>query len=130
LALRVISTSWPSVVSRRIRRSLEKFGEPSVEQCRDLGLVDAHEGCGGHLGQATALDDLPDMARKLCLGQLFLGLGEAQIGKHVAAARRHRDFGALELFWRRGRIGTRWLFWPNCVRSETTTGGQEREPVR
>jgi hypothetical protein len=70
-----------------------EVGAPPVEQRRDLGLVDAHERRGRHLGQATAPDDLPDMARELRLGQLFLGFGEPQIGEHVAAARRHRDLG-------------------------------------
>jgi hypothetical protein len=47
----------------------------AVEEGGNLRLVDAHESCGGDLSQAPSLDDLADMARKLGLGQLFLGLG-------------------------------------------------------
>ena len=32
------------------------------------------------------------MARELRLGQLFLGLGEPQIGEHIAAAQGYPDF--------------------------------------
>jgi hypothetical protein len=70
-----------------------EVGKPTVPQGRHLWLIDAHERSSGDLSQAAALDDLPDMACKLRLGQLFLGLGEAEIGEHVAAARRHGDFG-------------------------------------
>ena len=53
---------------------------------RYFRLVDAHYHIGGALGEAATLDHLPDMGRELCLGQFFLGLGEAQIRKDVAAA--------------------------------------------
>src|SRR5439155_22757128 len=45
----------------------------SIEEGGNLGLVNAHECCGHDLSEPSALDDLPNMARKLRLGQLFLG---------------------------------------------------------
>ena len=71
--------------------------DATIEQGRNLRLIDAHEHCRGNLGQPPALDDLPDVAGKLGLGQLVLRLGETQIGEHVAAAWRHRDVGFLLL---------------------------------
>jgi hypothetical protein len=44
-------------------------------------------------GAATWVRRRRLMICRMWLGQLFLGLGEAQIGGHVAAARRHRHFG-------------------------------------
>src|SRR5258708_1209553 len=67
--------------------------KPAIEKRRYLRLIDAHEVRRCDLGQTPTLDRMPDVACKLGLGQLFLGIRKSQIGEHVAAARRHRDFG-------------------------------------
>ena len=58
-----------------------EIGEPSIEQSRHFGLIDAEQRRSGDLGQAPPFDDLSNQDGKLRFGQLFLGRGKAQIGE-------------------------------------------------
>src|SRR5215204_1419385 len=67
----------------------------SIEKRRHLWLINSHQRCRRDLGQSPALDNLPDVARKLGFGQLLFGLRQPHIGKNVADARRYRDLSLL-----------------------------------
>ena len=71
-ALSTISISWPSRVSKRIKRSLEKFAKRPFSRADTFVLVDAHQGCG--LCEAALLDDPTNAAGELCLRELFFRL--------------------------------------------------------
>jgi hypothetical protein len=62
-----------------------EIGEAAIQERGNLGLVNAHEFGGTHLGQSPALQNPADVAGKLSLGQFLFRLGESKIRKHVAA---------------------------------------------
>jgi hypothetical protein len=72
----------------------QKFHQPPDGQRRssqaheagDLGLGGAKKCCGGHLCVFAGRDDAVNLRRELCLEQFLLGLLQADIGEHVAAA--------------------------------------------
>lgn len=66
---------------------------PSVEQGRDLRLIEAPARRRRDLGQALPAAPLPQLAGELRLGQRRLRLGQAPIGEHVAAAWGYRCVG-------------------------------------
>src|SRR5271170_1473180 len=57
-----------------------------AHQRRDVGLPDAEDFAGLRLRQAALLDDLVDLQRQAGLEQLLLGIRQAEISEHVAAA--------------------------------------------
>src|SRR5439155_25450985 len=85
------------ILSERGQEAHQAFArevrKTSIEQRRYLWLIEPHERGCRDLGQAPALQNLPDVARKLRFGELLLGFRQADVGKDIAAARGHPDFG-------------------------------------
>ena len=51
-----------------------------------MGLLNAEDCARFYLGEAATLNDAVDLQREMGLELLAFGIGEANIGKHVAAA--------------------------------------------
>src|ERR1700730_18728820 len=51
-----------------------------------VGLLEAQQGRRPGLGKLTALDDVANFAHQLGLELFFLGVFEAEVGKHIPAA--------------------------------------------
>jgi len=65
--------------------------EVAAQHLGDIGLADAEQGSGLDLFQASFFHDRIDLEDQLCLDEVFFGVGQAEILKHVAAS----DFATL-----------------------------------
>ena len=66
------------------------LAEVAPQQPRHVGLGQAHQPCGLGLGDAAIAHDVVDAADQLGLDEVSVGVGEAEIGEDVAAARAPR----------------------------------------
>ena len=57
-----------------------------MQECRDLGLVDAERGCNLRLGEPLPLDNQVQGGSQPGLGVEFRRIRQSHIGKDVAAA--------------------------------------------
>lgn len=65
--------------------------EATIQKSGHPRLIDAQDRPSGSLCQATQSDEFANPARKLRLGQLFVGLPDTDIGEDVSRAGRYSD---------------------------------------
>ena len=73
-------------VGQKLHEALDrKHPRPVAQQRGDVRLLDAKDAASLGLGEATRFDDLVDLQRQTRLQKFLLGMGQIEIGKHVAA---------------------------------------------